>query len=383
MLKRLLFLVVALFLVSGVVFSFHGLTPVQAHDPQNVELLYFIGEGVVDGVKLEWRTATEYETAAFRMKRADSASGPFSYIDVWQNGQQVSIIPLQNPGFPETGGLYEVVDMDTLNGQTYWYTLIEVEANGAEIALETIAVVAGLVQSPTPTGQVIGGGGNPSSATATATATATSTQPASPTPVPTTVNTLPAITPTTRANPTGPTSTPPVIPTNPVNTPISGGGGSSGTTGSSTNPTPSGNQPIAQITATSSAAYPGRTEETAALSPETTPETETTYPDAQPTLSPEGNATAYPLGETPLEATVEGAYQGDSTPVITDFSDSGEPGTSDNLPAPVVSNNPATTTNSTRGRIVLWVGFAAGLLIFAAGVFGTILLFTRKQNGPQ
>ncbi|MBK9054718.1 MAG: hypothetical protein IPL78_28570 [Chloroflexi bacterium] len=130
-------------------------------------------------------------------------------------------------------------------------------------------------------------------------------------------------------------------------------------------------------------AYPGTAGETTSLSPETPPETEAVYPEGQPTISAEGTETPYPFGETPIETTSEGAYQGNGAPTITDFGDSGEPGTSNNLPAPVVSSNPSTTTNSTRGRIVLWVGFAAGLLIFAAGVFGTILLFTRKTKRPQ
>jgi hypothetical protein len=379
MLKRLLFLVAALFLASSVVFGSHLLTPAQAREPQNAELLYFIGEGVVDGVQLEWRTATEYFTVAFRIKRGDSASGPFNYIDVWQNGQQISIIPIQNPGFPETGGTYEVVDMDALSGQTYWYTLIEVEDNGAEIDLETIEVVAGLVQSPTPTGQVIGGGN-----TTSATATPTATQPAaaSPTPLPTThTSTSPSA--TTRANTNNATSTPPSVPTTPANTTTTGT--NSGSNNSPANTAPTGGQPIAQITSTpATEAYPGTTGETTSLSPETPPETEGVYPEGQPTISPEGTETPYPFGETPIETTGEEGYQGDGSPVITDFGDSGEPGTSNNLPAPASSGSTATATaNSTRGRIVLWVGFAAGLLIFAAGVFGTILLFTRKQNGPQ
>lgn len=382
MLKRLLFLVVVLFLASGAVFSFHWLAPVQAYDPQNVELLYFIGEGVVDGVELEWRTATEYETAAFRMKRADSASGPSSYIDVWQNGQQISIVPLQNPGFPETGGTYIVLDMDATTGQTYWYTLIEIEQNGAEIPLETISVVAGLVQSPTPTGQVIGGGGNAPSATATTSATATQPAAASPTPLPTNTTTSPVA--TARANTSSTTSTPQATATNPANTSTTSGTGTGNGNGSSPVATlPTGGQPIAQITSTPAPeAYPGTTGETTSLSPETTPETALVYPEGQPTIPTEANETPYPLGEIPVETTGEGTYQGNSAPVVTDFGDSGAPGTSNNLPAPAISSS-TTTTNSTRGRIVLWVGFAAGLLIFAAGVFGTILLFTRKQNGPQ
>ncbi|MBK9054719.1 MAG: hypothetical protein IPL78_28575 [Chloroflexi bacterium] len=171
---------------------------------------------------MEWRTATEYETAAFRMKRADSASGPSSYIDVWQNGQQISIVPLQNPGFPETGGTYIVLDMDTTTGQTYWYTLIEIEQNGTEIALETISVVAGLVQSPTPTGEVIGGG-NRTSATATPTATATQPAAASPTPLPTNTTTSPVA--TTRANTSSAISSPQATATNPTNTSTNSGTG--------------------------------------------------------------------------------------------------------------------------------------------------------------
>ena len=383
MLNRFLYLIVVLFLASGVVLGSAWLSTVQAYDPRNVELLYFVGEGVVPGVQLEWATATEYNTAAFRMKRANNASGPFSYIDVWQNGQQISVVPVENPGFPETGGTYEVLDMATTTGQTYWYTLIEIEQNGAEISLETIEVVAGLVQSPTPTGEVIGGGST-TSTTATPTATATQPAAASPTPFPTNTTTSPVA--TTRANTSNATSTPQATATTPANAGTNSGTGTGNGNGSSPVATlPTGGQPIAQITSTpATQAYPGTAGETTSLSPETPPETNPVYPEGQPTISAQGTETPYPFGETPIETTGEEAYQGGNSPGITDFGDSGQPGTSNNLPAPASSGSTSmTTTNSTRGRIVLWVGFAAGLLIFAAGVFGTILLFTRKQNGPQ
>lgn len=358
----------------------------QARAPRNVELMYFTAEGILAGVQLDWRTATEYETAAFRIKRASSAAGPFTFIDVWQYGQQISIIPLQNPGFPETGGIYRVQDLAAAAGQTFWYTLVEIEMDGDEIELETLSVVAGITTTPTSTptatatGQVIGGGNNDNN-TPTATPTATATQlTASPTPIP--QNTSAPATATTRAN----TAPPTIQPTNTTTTTAGGsnggstGSGSSGGTTTTGGTSGSGSQPVAQITPTA-AAYPVSGSVSNNAAPGTPEPTAAAYPEGQPTLTTDPNATPYPIQEVPAGIGEEEPYQG-STPAVTDFgTDAGSP--ADNtLPPPIQSVGDA-AGSSTRGRIVLWIGFLGGLLIFAAGVFGTILLFTRKQNGPQ
>ena len=366
---------------------------IQARDPHAVDLMYFIGEGIAEGVQLDWRTATEYDTAAFRMKRASSESGPFVYIDVWQNGVQLSVIPLQNPDFPETGGIYSVEDLAAAIGQTYWYTLVEIEMDGTEIELETISLVAGVnvtatfTPTATATGQVVGGGNNGSN-TATSTPTATATQSAAATatlPQSTSVPATATPRPTTNIPTPLATSTPPAT-DNPD--PSSGDNGDSrgstdaGGSGASTGGTGGGGantQPIAQVTSAPAQGYPGAGGESSntALAQETPAPTDAAYPEGQPTVAVDPDATPYPQEQ--LTTTVDEAYQG-SSPGVTEFGN--EPGVAPDstLPAPVQNS---TTTSSTRGRVVLWVGFLGGLLIFAAGVFGTILLFTRKQNGPQ
>ena len=362
--------------------------PAQAREPHAVELAYFIGAGVTQGVELEWRASTEYGTAAYRMKRATNANGPFDYITVLFEGQVISVVPTY--GFPETGGTYIVLDVTATTGVTYWYTLIEVLENGGEAALETISVVAGYNPSPTPTSQVIGGGN-----TTPATATPTATSPAAATPTATPFTPIP----TNTSVPTGPAATATPAPTNtPIPTAVpatvspANTGNNGGTSGSSSNPTPlattsttsastnGAGQPIAQVTAAASSAYPGTTDETRGLAPDSPPATTEGYPGEQP-APPIGEATLtpYPVNGVEFEGTPPTAYQGNEG-TVTDFGQDTGSSTGDTLPPPAGTT---TTTNNTPGRIVLWVGFVAGLFIFAAGVFGTILLFTRKQNGPQ
>lgn len=365
--------------------------PVQAHDPQAVELAYFIGMGVPQGVDLEWRTSTEYGTAAFRMKRASNANGPFDYITVMLDDQVVSVIPTY--GFPETGGTYLVTDVTATTGVTYWYTLIEVLDSGSEAALETISVVAGYNPSPTPTSQVIGGGNN-TPATATATATATSPAAATPTatlpPTNTAVPTSPAATATPRPLPTN-TPIPPAIPA--TVTPVTAGNNGSNSGNTPASPTPAGDvvlaspgttengQPIAQVTASAPSAYPGETVDGRSAAPEATAPASENYPEGQPVPPGEATMTPYPGNGVEFLGTPPTAYQGDNGSV-TGFGDETNPSGTDTLPPPA-GDTTSTTTNNTPGRIVLWVGFVAGLFIFAAGVFGTILLFTRKQNSPR
>ncbi|MCL4868928.1 MAG: hypothetical protein KJ063_08175 [Anaerolineae bacterium] len=369
--QRFFFIFLCLILVSS--FTLKLLPAAQAREPLNVELMYFEGSGVVNGVQLDWRTATEYNTAAFRMQRANGAAGPFTNIDVWQNGQIISIIPLQNPGFPETGGIYQVYDLDIVTGQTYWYTLVEIEESSHEIALETIAVVAGFVPSPTPTGQVIGGGDTPPP-TLTPTATGTGGAAASLTPLPTTP-------PNNNPNPPA-TNTP----TAPISQPTVSSGTTANTGGINNPPATtisSGGQPIAQITPTSPVGYPGNNDApTTELANPAPVNSQIETPDAAyPTDQPLENFSTpdeslYPLATNqPGDEAAEG-YQG-----ITDFGSPGASGSSETLPLPGHQSN--LTSTATRGRVVLWVGFMAGLLIFAAGVFGTILLFTRQRNGPR
>lgn len=361
--------------------------PAEAREPHAVELAYFIGAGVTQGVELEWRASTEYGTAAYRMKRATNANGPFDYITVLFEGQVISVVPTY--GFPETGGTYIVLDVTATTGVTYWYTLIEVLENGGEAALETISVVAGYNPSPTPTSQVVGGGNN-----TPATATATATAPAAATPTPTFTPL-----PTNTSIPSGPVATSTPVPTNtpiPPNVPATvspANTGNNGSTSGSSNPTPlattsttsastnGAGQPIAQVTAAAPSAYPGTTDETRGLAPDAPPATTEGYPGEQP-VPPVGEATLtpYPVNGVEFEGTPPTAYQGNDG-TVTDFGQDTGSSTGNTLPPP--AGTTASTANNMPGRIVLWVGFVAGLFIFAAGVFGTILLFTRKQNGPQ
>ncbi len=359
----------------------HNIRPsVQAHGSQNVEVYSFTGTGITQGVSLEWITGSEVQTAGFRMKRSSSADGPFDFIDLLYEGETLSFI--QATGL-ETGAEYIVTDTQATPGQTYWYMLIEIEADLDEvIAFDVISVVAGIIGSPTPTLPVIGGGntgGNTATFTPTATPTAT---------------TLPGQTPVIPNTPVLTNTPVPLATTTPVSgnnqtlpspTPVSGGSNNhiptraSTTTGAATSE--SNGTPIAQITPNPVEAYPGAAPTTDPTLPDTPPDAGGVYPDGQPIPGAEATLSSNPLnpGSIEVTTTLSDPYQR-STPGVTDFGDSNVPGANSTLPAP---DGATSITTGGSGRVILWLGFIAGLFIFAAGVFGTILLFTRKQNGPQ
>ena len=114
----------------------------QAHEGQTVDLIYFLAESDPEGVRLEWRTASEYDIAGFRVKRATQPDGPYETIDVVWNGQTVNIIPAMAT-FPETGELYEVWDVAAAGGQTYWYKLAVLEFSGIEVLFGPVSSVGG------------------------------------------------------------------------------------------------------------------------------------------------------------------------------------------------------------------------------------------------
>jgi hypothetical protein len=122
--------------------------PVQAHEGQTVDLIYFLAESDPEGVRLEWATASEIDVSGFRIKRATSLAGLYETVDIVWQGQTVNFVPAV--GQPPTGGaVYEVWDVAAAGGQMYWYKLVAVDLDGTEDLYGPVSAVSG---SGTPIG---------------------------------------------------------------------------------------------------------------------------------------------------------------------------------------------------------------------------------------
>jgi len=306
----------------------------------SVTLTYFRGESSPEGARLEWQTATELDTAGFRIARASSADGPYADL------AEIGILPAQ--GSATSGSTYEALDATATSGQTYWYKLIEIEYSGSENELQVVSLAIGAAPTATIEGIATTDGDNNTPEPTESTAGNT------PTPSPT--GTLPLVTNTPRATATG-------APVNP-------------TTVVSPEPTPddatvlrppgdvadstSTRQPVAIAQATEG--YPG------AAATDVAPGD--AYPDpdddqvSTPTLEP--TIEDYPPG-MPLTDTRTGPASMFENTVGT-TAEGGQ------------TNETQSQQSSNLGRILLWVGFVAALLIFIGGAVFSILLSTRKQG---
>ncbi len=87
------------------------------------------------GVRVEWSTESEMNTAGFNLYRGESPDGPFT---VRVNEQLIPASP-----DPLAGGRYRFVDRTARPGVTYYYQLEEVERDGAVNRYGPIRVRAG------------------------------------------------------------------------------------------------------------------------------------------------------------------------------------------------------------------------------------------------
>lgn len=319
---------------------------IGAAPPASVTLVYFRGQYGQDGTHLEWQTATELSTAGFRLRRAPQASGPF--VDL----QEIGMVAGQ--GSATSGHTYNVIDETTTEGQTYWYRLVEVEYDNSEHDLETIGLFTGA--TPTATIEAIpttgDGGDEPAS---------TNTPPASPTATPS----APAnATPTAQPTSAPPTNTPPptlaALPTMNSDPAVED------------EPRSVGNGGLAQaaeptVLAQATAGYP---------QPQTTePLPESDYPGpAETATSPQPAPT---LGQPNLGYPPEASPPSNVAPFGVNPDNVVGGATSE----PSAESSPA--QSSTLGRVLLWVGFLAALLLFIAGVFFSIILSTRTRQRPD
>lgn len=340
--------------------------------PTNVGLLYFEATPLNNAVYLEWETATEVGTAGFIIKR----------------GTDNTFVALENIGFiyaeggPSVGYLYTAEDDTAVNGQTYTYKLFEIEVNSNEVELASQTVSVGPPASGTPTATSVAGGGN--------SGTPTHTIPVSATPT------------TSSAGPTEPTNTPTFSPsTTNTQTALTAAGqpaptatltsGNSATVPQTTILTTSGTN-----TATSAGGFLGpqiaQAQEEPTAESETVSPADDPYPGLGPNVSDEAGGEpgeeSYPPGQTsPIPV------QPESTAFVTPSSaTNGGPAT----PVPVIGSqtrvayqpptnqtqteNVPTMETATGGRLYLWGGFIAALILFSSSILGSIILFTRNRE---
>lgn len=317
----------------------------EEEGPVNVGLLSFTATTQADGVRLDWETATELDTAGFILQRSTDGMN-FTTLD------DIGFVP--STGGASTGAEYSELDTQVTAGQTYTYKLVEIEINSSQNDLETVTITYNPQPTATP---IVIGGSNPTSVPATNTPVATAT--ATPTKTPTPISGQPTATPTSTPQPTA-TATAGTIRladnnSLPTATPI----------------------PIADVQIdqafTNDAANSGvvmAQEEEPTAYPQPEINTSDTPPDAD----------SYPTGqELPAEIAPE-----DPTPYPVRPTNDAVPtleviGSSDPYPPDSPAHQPA-SAETIRSRIMLWAGFLIALFIFLSGVVGAIVLYRRQVD---
>lgn len=204
---RYIRLLITLLLLSGLGFTVRQTLadeePFSDEDPTAITLRSFTGTALDNAARLIWETATENNTQAFKLERANSVSGPYEFLS------DIGLIIAR--GNPALGATYVVTDTNVLNNNTYWYKLVEIEEDNSERELAVIELRIEPVGGILPGG---GGGGATNTPPPTSTNVPTETPVSSVTFTPTPSATPAPGTPT--ATPEPPTATPEAVqPTNP------------------------------------------------------------------------------------------------------------------------------------------------------------------------
>ncbi len=358
-----------------------------------VELISFTATANTNNsaVRLRWETAVEIDTAGYRLKRTNSSN---EFITVTYFGEQTSLIPGDATGL---GAIYEAQDTAVSAGNTYIYTLVEIDNSGGQDEIATAVVNLGNGQptnTPTPTATATGGLTLPPTSTPTVAVQASPTSTA---------------TPATQLNPTA-TSTP--EPTNNNNNGSNNNNNdtTSGSTSATNNPssgnTNGNNAPSttnnnnassggASVAEASEAQPAQAQQQTGETLQEETPEEEREEGATDP-LNETGDSseindesidgsddtavsTPYPAttNESETEALDPAGYQG------TEPSNELETSTS---PSQIGQNNsdntsPENNENQASGNnnLILWGAFLAAMSVFIAGIIGSLLLFMRRR----
>lgn len=92
--------------------------------PTLITLASFTASHRGDHVLLEWKTASEVDSAGFNLWRSEAEAGPYARLNA-------DLIPAR--GGPTNGLSYSYLDDTIANGVTYWYKLEDVDAHGVSV----------------------------------------------------------------------------------------------------------------------------------------------------------------------------------------------------------------------------------------------------------
>jgi len=98
-----------------------GIDNFSIGNPLAVTLASFEAQGSADRVTVSWETVSELDNAGFNLYRAASAAGPQTLL---------AFTPSQSPGATQSHA-YSYEDLAVQPGESWWYTLEDVDVNGA------------------------------------------------------------------------------------------------------------------------------------------------------------------------------------------------------------------------------------------------------------
>jgi len=102
-----------------------------------VELVSFTAACSASGVELAWETASETDSAGFRLWRAEASDGPYQLVTE-------GLVPAR--GGPSQGATYTHEDVPAELGRFYWYRLEDVDSSGAGVFHGPVLAAAGCDQ---------------------------------------------------------------------------------------------------------------------------------------------------------------------------------------------------------------------------------------------